>query len=51
MDRISNDKGYSLDNVVPCCQDCNRRRGTTYSSEEFKKQSLINGYWKEKEEK
>ncbi len=47
MDRIDNTKGYLLSNVNPCCQDCNRRRGTTYTAEEFKKQSKLNGYWKE----
>ena len=23
MDRVDNDKGYAVDNVVPCCSDCN----------------------------
>ena len=47
MDRIENSKGYLLDNVVPCCRNCNRIRGDTMSSAEFKKQSFINGRWKE----
>lgn len=28
MDRVDNDKGYTLDNIVPCCYSCNvRKRG------------------------
>jgi hypothetical protein len=28
IDRVDNDKGYTLDNVVPCCYPCNvRKRG------------------------
>lgn len=26
LDRINNDKGYTLDNVLPCCGDCNIMR-------------------------
>lgn len=33
-DRIDNDKPHTPDNVVPCCEECNKKRGTkTY--EEF----------------
>ena len=27
LDRIDNSKGYSLDNVTPCCGTCNRAKG------------------------
>lgn len=27
LDRIDNAKGYTLDNVLPCCWECNRLRG------------------------
>lgn len=27
LDRIDNDKGYTLDNVLPCCGNCNYLRG------------------------
>ena len=28
IDRIDNDKGYTLDNVVPCCKICNRAKSS-----------------------
>ena len=28
IDRIKNDKGYTISNCVPCCVDCNRAKGT-----------------------
>lgn len=28
VDRVDNDRGYGLDNVVPCCSFCNRAKGT-----------------------
>lgn len=43
MDRIDNTKGYSLDNVVPCCSKCNRIRAKSMSSEEFLRQTILNG--------
>lgn len=27
LDRVDNELGYSIDNVVPCCADCNRIKG------------------------
>ena len=35
-DRINNDLPHTPDNVVPCCKECNKKRGTK-SYEEFKK--------------
>ena len=26
LDRVDNEKGYELNNVVPCCKDCNRMK-------------------------
>ena len=34
LDRILNDKGYAIDNVVPCCTTCNRIKGATHTLEE-----------------
>lgn len=34
LDRIENDKGYQLDNVVPCCAKCNTAK-STMSKKEF----------------
>jgi len=35
LDRVDNNKGYTIDNVVPCCKVCNRAKGTA-TLEEFK---------------
>lgn len=34
IDRVDSTKGYTLDNVVPCCAHCNRIK-LDYSKEEF----------------
>ena len=34
VDRVNNDREYSLDNCVPCCKMCNRAK-YVYSKEEF----------------
>ena len=36
LDRIDNDKGYTIDNVVPCCRSCNVAKNNR-TLEEFKK--------------
>lgn len=36
IDRIDNDKGYTLENSVACCSDCNAGKGEIYSYEEWK---------------
>jgi len=35
MDRINSTKGYTIDNVVPCCRACNQAK-SNYTIEEFK---------------
>lgn len=35
LDRKDNDKGYSLDNCVVCCKNCNFTRANRYTFEEF----------------
>lgn len=37
-DRIDNSKPHTMDNVVPCCEECNKKRGTK-SYEEFKNEA------------
>lgn len=37
LDRIDNDKGYCLDNVLPCCTHCNRLRLDLMTVDETKK--------------
>ncbi len=34
LDRLDNNNGYTLENVVPCCTDCNRIRGNILTPEE-----------------
>ena len=34
LDRIDCSRGYTLDNVIPCCGDCNRLRGDTFTVKE-----------------
>ena len=34
IDRVDNTRGYTLDNVVPCCFKCNRAKDTM-TKEEF----------------
>ena len=45
LDRIDNDLGYHIDNVVPCCKYCNKSRNKSMDSEEFKRQTKLNGRW------
>jgi len=35
LDRTDNAKGYSLDNVVVCCADCNTRKSNWLTQDEF----------------
>ena len=34
IDRVDNTKGYSVDNLVPCCTDCNKAKNAL-SQEQF----------------
>lgn len=36
LDRLNNDKGYIIGNVVPCCKRCNQIRGDNLTSEEMR---------------
>jgi 5-methylcytosine-specific restriction endonuclease McrA len=36
LDRLNNDGGYTIENVVPCCAACNYARGDRFSPEETK---------------
>jgi hypothetical protein len=36
LDRMDSSKGYSKDNVVVCCKECNIVKGAYFSYEEFK---------------
>ena len=36
IDRIDNNKGHEINNVVPCCYECNVARGNNFSFEEMK---------------
>ena len=35
LDRINNSKGYTLDNVLPCCGACNQIRGDNLTVQEM----------------
>lgn len=35
LDRVDSHLGYTPDNVVPCCPDCNRAKGASFSYEEM----------------
>lgn len=41
LDRKDNTKGYSFDNVVVCCKDCNFMKRDWFSCEEFKALRLL----------
>lgn len=41
LDRKDNNLGYTKENVVPCCWDCNRIKSDIYSYEDFMKLSPI----------
>lgn len=36
LDRLDNTKGYDLNNVVPCCKECNVARNSNFTPDEMK---------------
>lgn len=42
-DRIDNDKGHTMDNVVPCCVECNAARNKFFTHEEMKEIGKVIG--------
>jgi 5-methylcytosine-specific restriction endonuclease McrA len=48
VDRVNNTKGYILDNVVSCCETCNKAK-RVMSDKEFKQWIIrIYNYWANK---
>jgi len=45
MDRVDNDKGYVIDNVVACCGTCNRAKGTKTIDEFRNFITRVHEYW------
>lgn len=35
LDRLDSDLGYTRDNVVPCCKECNMAKSDAFTPEEF----------------
>jgi hypothetical protein len=44
VDRLDNNKGYILDNCVPCCKICNRLKHIYHPSFFIEKAKIINSY-------
>lgn len=36
LDRMDTTQGYTIDNVVACCPDCNMNKGTRFTAQEWK---------------
>ena len=41
LDRKDSDLGYTVDNVVVCCKECNRIKGNIYSYEQMLKLGIV----------
>lgn len=49
IDRVDNNKGYEIENVVTCCTDCNKKK-LKKTQEEFRKDIIaIYKYWASKQ--
>lgn len=48
LDRVDNDKGYTIDNVVPCCKYCNQMKSDLTQEEFYAKIKKINSKIKER---
>jgi hypothetical protein len=46
LDRVDNDKGYTLDNVVTCCGECNYYKGSKTQDDFISWLKRIANYWK-----
>ena len=44
LDRKDSSKGYSLDNIVPCCHDCNRKKKDKPYDQFVLEQNLSEGH-------
>ena len=51
LDRVDNNKGYTIDNVVPCCKQCNHAK-TNLTLQEFRDwvKRIYNKMYNKKEE-
>ena|ERR1700676_50660 len=45
LDRLDNSQGYSKDNCIPCCKNCNRIRGNILTHEQMKEVGLLIQKW------
>lgn len=45
IDRVDNTKGYTKDNVVPCCKDCNMMKRDMEQKEFFNFIERVYNYW------
>lgn len=48
LDRIDSNKGYNIDNVVPCCQTCNQAKNILTIEEFYKWIKLVSNFQKDK---
>jgi len=46
LDRVDNSRGYSMDNVVVCCKECNQMKRDWYTGDEFRVMRLLLRCWR-----